>query len=400
MPLEPRSPQIAAHSIAITGVEPGIGDQLQQIGILRDQNLVATLKETSELNTKDQECVVCGQPLPRPAMRASRVCASPVCQLHYRVHLERGLPCCCVCGRPLSPVAGHSGAIPVCSRQACQMRVSLLTSLRARRCQICGTHYLYAAPTEELCGEAICRQVQQERNADAHAKERARKREERRCTLRAQAASTLPDLKLPIVILPRFEESLAGNAERRDAFREVIASKAREAVATVAGVDPEAAQLDEQAPDDPWSTQALAEACGECRGWCCRNGGNYAYLQESDLRRVAAEQGITTWEDMVERYLSFVPDATYQDSCIFHGRAGCGLPRSLRSETCTSFLCEAAFSLCETIRRGATGLMLVSTSINEESENESVIYSMAIVSLEPDAVPASGLNHAEAPAGR
>ncbi len=281
------------------------------------------------------------------------------------------------------------------------MRVSLLTSLRARRCKICGTHYLYAAPTEELCGEAICRQVQQERNADAHAKERARKREERRCTLRAQAAATLPGLKLPIVILPRFEESLAGNADRRDAFREVIARKSCDALAaTGEEAGPKEALLADQAPCDPWSTLVLAEACGECRGWCCRNGGNYAYLQESDLRRVAAEQGITTWEEMVERYLSFVPDATYQDSCIFHGRAGCGLPRSLRSETCTSFLCEAAFSLCETIRRGATGLILVSTSINEESENEPVIYSMAIVSLEPDAVPASGLNHAEAPAGR
>jgi hypothetical protein len=280
------------------------------------------------------------------------------------------------------------------------MRVSLLTSLRARRCKICGTHFLYAAPTEELCGDAICRQLQQERDADAHAKERARRREELRRALRAQAAATLPDLRLPIVVLPRFEESLSGNAQRHDAFREVIATKAREAFATVAGPDPEAAQLDDQAPGDPWSTLALAQACGECRGWCCRNGGNYAYLQESDLRRVAAEQGITTWDDMVERFLSFIPDVTYQDSCIFHGRDGCGLPRSLRSETCTSFLCEAAGSLCETIRQGATGLILVSTSINEESENGPVIYSTAIVSLEPGAVPASGLNHSEAPAGR
>jgi hypothetical protein len=280
------------------------------------------------------------------------------------------------------------------------MRVSLLASLRARRCKICGAHYLYAAPTEELCGDAICRQVQQERDADAHAKERARRRDERRRALRAQADATLPDLKLPIVILPRFEESLAGNAERRDVFREVIARKARDVVATVGEEDTEEAPLGEQVPGDPWSTLALAQACGECRGWCCRNGGNYAYLQESDLRRVAAEQGINTWEDVVERYLSFIPDATYQDSCIFHGREGCGLPRSLRSETCTSFLCEAAGRLCETIRQGATDLILVSTSINEESGNEPVIYSMAIVSLEPGSVPASSPNHSEAPAGR
>lgn len=396
MPLEPRPPQIAADGIASTGVEPGIGDELQQIGISREQNLVATLKEMAELNTEAQECVVCGQRLFLTAMHASRVCPSPVCQLHYRIHLERGLPCCCVCGRPVNQVAGHSAALPTCSRQTCQMRVSLLNSLRARRCKICGKHYLYAAPTEELCGDSICRQVQQERDAATHAKERARKREERRCTLRAQAAATLPDLTLPIVVLPRFQETLAGNADRRDAFRKVIASKAREAFATVAGVDPQATQLDEQAPGDPWSTLALAQACGECRGWCCRNGGNYAYLKESDLRRVAAEQGIKTWAEMVERYLSFIPEATYQESCIFHGREGCGLPRALRAETCTSFFCEAAGHLCETIRQGATTLILVSTSINEESENEPVIYSMAIVSLETGAVPASSRNHPDA----
>jgi hypothetical protein len=38
-------------------------------------------------------------------------------------------------------------------------------------------------------------------------------------------------------------------------------------------------------------------------------------------------------------YLERVPKAGYQSSCIFHGKQGCTLDRSLRSDVCNSYFC-------------------------------------------------------------
>ena len=60
----------------------------------------------------------------------------------------------------------------------------------------------------------------------------------------------------------------------------------------------------------------------------------------------------------------------------------------MRSDTCTAFLCEGAAQLGEKIRQGSADLILVSSNINDDTESESVIYSMTVVSLEtqtPDA---------------
>ena len=38
-------------------------------------------------------------------------------------------------------------------------------------------------------------------------------------------------------------------------------------------------------------------------------------------------------------YLNRVPAVAYRDSCIFHGRQGCTLDRSLRADICNSYYC-------------------------------------------------------------
>ena len=48
--------------------------------------------------------------------------------------------------------------------------------------------------------------------------------------------------------------------------------------------------------------------------------------------------------DMDERavlrlYLDRVPTAAYRDSCIYHGKQGCTLDRSLRADVCNSYYC-------------------------------------------------------------
>ena len=38
-------------------------------------------------------------------------------------------------------------------------------------------------------------------------------------------------------------------------------------------------------------------------------------------------------------YVERVPEVGYEGSCIFHGKQGCTLDRSLRSDVCNSYFC-------------------------------------------------------------
>ena len=39
-------------------------------------------------------------------------------------------------------------------------------------------------------------------------------------------------------------------------------------------------------------------------------------------------------------YIERVPEVGFEDSCIFHGKQGCTLDRSLRSDVCNSYFCS------------------------------------------------------------
>jgi hypothetical protein len=88
-------------------------------------------------------------------------------------------------------------------------------------------------------------------------------------------------------------------------------------------------------PDD------LAAACATCRGSCCRDGGDSAYLEASTLRRIQAERPTSSPAELVELYMAAVPERSVEHSCIFHGEQGCTLPRELRSHTCNDYFCPS-----------------------------------------------------------
>jgi hypothetical protein len=80
-------------------------------------------------------------------------------------------------------------------------------------------------------------------------------------------------------------------------------------------------------------------ACTLCRGWCCRNGDNDAFLDESTLARVCHARPELDAEAVLHLYAERVPAVGYKDSCIFHGEKGCTLDRTLRSDVCNSYFC-------------------------------------------------------------
>lgn len=92
------------------------------------------------------------------------------------------------------------------------------------------------------------------------------------------------------------------------------------------------------APANARETLSL-NACGACRGSCCRSGGDHAYLTEETIARSLEAHPDWTLARIVGSYLEHLPAESTLNSCIYHGAAGCGLPRALRSSTCNRYVC-------------------------------------------------------------
>lgn len=82
----------------------------------------------------------------------------------------------------------------------------------------------------------------------------------------------------------------------------------------------------------------VATACGACGGHCCRKGGNDGFLDTDDLVRIGRALRLNRTK-LEAAYTAAVADATYRDSCIFHGARGCTLPREMRSRICNAYYC-------------------------------------------------------------
>jgi hypothetical protein len=85
-----------------------------------------------------------------------------------------------------------------------------------------------------------------------------------------------------------------------------------------------------------FAARVARAACALCRGWCCRNGADDAFLDEPTLTRAGTT---VSAEAVIQSYLERVPAVVYEGSCIFHGERGCTLDRSMRSDVCNSYFC-------------------------------------------------------------
>lgn len=89
----------------------------------------------------------------------------------------------------------------------------------------------------------------------------------------------------------------------------------------------------------PAEADALARACATCRGWCCRRGGSHAFLDVRSVDRVWRERPGASPAALEALYLEHLGATHLDGGCVFQGESGCRLPRSLRSDTCNTWLC-------------------------------------------------------------
>jgi len=95
-------------------------------------------------------------------------------------------------------------------------------------------------------------------------------------------------------------------------------------------------------PEPPgFAGEVTRAACTLCAGFCCKGGGDHAYLDERDMARVRQAQPELEARAVIRRYIERVPAESYEGSCVFHGPRGCTLDRSLRSDVCNSYFCNA-----------------------------------------------------------
>ena len=85
-----------------------------------------------------------------------------------------------------------------------------------------------------------------------------------------------------------------------------------------------------------FAAKVARAACSLCKGWCCRNGADDAFLDDATLALVRLTNPDMTEHAMLSLYLRRVPPVVSRDSCIFHGKNGCTLDRSLRADVCNT----------------------------------------------------------------
>ncbi|MGD1926109.1 MAG: hypothetical protein ACFB03_18280 [Paracoccaceae bacterium] len=99
----------------------------------------------------------------------------------------------------------------------------------------------------------------------------------------------------------------------------------------------------------------LDTACSACRGGCCANAGDTAFLQDDDIKRWRQRNPDGTEEQVVEHYMSMLPDDVMGEGCVFQRPTGCNMPRSERSDQCHTFYCKSLKTLQEDLMESTHG---------------------------------------------
>jgi hypothetical protein len=138
------------------------------------------------------------------------------------------------------------------------------------------------------------------------------------------------------VMVPRSDKALVPtSAARVRRLRKHLVEMLREAEALKKASSP--------CPAGPtgFAARVARAACSLCRGWCCQKGGDDAFVDDQTMARVRRDRPQLDAQALLRIYVARVPVLAYQDSCIFHGKRGCTLDRSLRADICNGYFCRS-----------------------------------------------------------
>jgi hypothetical protein len=88
-----------------------------------------------------------------------------------------------------------------------------------------------------------------------------------------------------------------------------------------------------------------AQTCSVCRGVCCNTGEKNAYIKKETILRYMSGHPGQTPGHLLDEYMEHTGKKTFVNSCVYHTKTGCCLPRIMRSDTCNEFLCDTLIEL-------------------------------------------------------
>jgi len=155
--------------------------------------------------------------------------------------------------------------------------------------------------------------------------------------------------RFPIVVVPHRDEWTVPVSDEERALltaylRELVVALEVEEIAAFScqseTCSEEKAVAEPGSPDAAQGHQLEATVCGACQGYCCRHGASrFAFLDAETLTKVSRKNPKLPLRMLTAAYLSYVPALHYEESCIFHARKGCSLPRDMRATICNEYEC-------------------------------------------------------------
>jgi hypothetical protein len=143
----------------------------------------------------------------------------------------------------------------------------------------------------------------------------------------------------PVALVPMQRARVRRTAGRR---QQAFLTRLRALVATVRRTtgDEDDRTLDAPEALSPLAARVVAATCSACRGACCANGGDHAFLRTRTIREFMATHPALDDEGVVEAYRAWLPARTSHPGCVYQAATGCTLPRQMRSAICNAYLCS------------------------------------------------------------
>lgn len=331
----------------------------------------------------------------------SRVCDSAICQASYRNHLGQGGRVCVICGTPLNKIQVSAEA--TCNSVDCRLQAQGWLASNSPSCSVCGIGLAHAMQVAGVCDEPYCRQQVIGQRAAKQAKRLSDKRER----LEALAVATYRQMQptetstdrdrdepIPIVVPANLRPLTSPPLERLAILRdnlwqlaEAVVTEANDLAASTqsllaATADRESADALEAEQADTTYDVLVGRACSTCLGFCCFAGGNHAFLKHSDVRRAMHDHQLMDAESLVEHFLSYIPKQSVENSCLFHGEAGCGMPRRMRSDMCNTTLCPSLINLFhKSVGQSLSQpYLFASTNVEDDLEREPRLFQIKVAS--------------------
>ncbi|MFT5717692.1 MAG: hypothetical protein ACI9T7_001888 [Oleiphilaceae bacterium] len=99
--------------------------------------------------------------------------------------------------------------------------------------------------------------------------------------------------------------------------------------------------VDSRLQEGPKEKEISEALCGMCKGGCCPQGKDTAYLSVLTVRRYMDAHPAQSVQDVLNSYLSLLSDTPITNSCINQTSKGCGLSRDMRSDLCNGYFCDS-----------------------------------------------------------